>query len=164
MLIHSYFAISFLNIFHSFSRHNILVPFFPRLMGRIGFHIADILFYRLVIYSLPSSHLNACYIPFRCIVTILGNCLILVNITNISYLYTKNPKIYKNVKIIKKTDWKTMQKIVGEKWDPGMNVPFDPVAVKKAAKLKLKLILLGKDLKSFDDFLKKKKFKGSIVE
>ena len=87
-----------------------------------------------------------------------------INMTNIDYLYDKDPKIYKNAKQIEKTDWKGFRKIVGDKWIPGMNVPFDPIAAKEAQKLKLKLVLLGKDLNNFKRFLDAKKFKGSVVE
>lgn len=87
-----------------------------------------------------------------------------VNITNIDYLHDRDPRIYKNAKIIKKTDWQGLRKIVGDKWKPGMNVPFDPIAVKQGQSLKLKLVLLGKNLSNFKKFLDGKKFKGSIVE
>jgi len=87
-----------------------------------------------------------------------------INMTNINYLHDKNPKKYKKTKIIKKTDWKGFRKIVGNKWIPGLNVPFDPVAAKLAQKLKLRLVLIGNNLKNFDNFLKNKKFKGSIVK
>lgn len=87
-----------------------------------------------------------------------------VNITNISYLHDKNPSLYKKTKTIKQTDWKTLRKIIGNKWSPGLNVPFDPVAAQLAQKLKLKLVLVGSDLNNLDNLLKDKKFKGSIVE
>ena len=47
---------------------------------------------------------------------------------------------------------------------PGMNAPFDPIAAKEGQKLKLKLVLLGKNLNNFKKFLDNKKFKGSVVE
>jgi uridylate kinase len=87
-----------------------------------------------------------------------------INMTNIAYLHDKNPSLYKKTRIIKQTDWKTLRKIIGSKWSPGLNVPFDPEAAKLAQKLKLKLILIGSDLKNFDNLLKGKKFNGSVVE
>jgi uridylate kinase len=86
-----------------------------------------------------------------------------INMTNINYLHDKNPEKYKKTKIIKHIDWKGFRKIVGNKWKPGMNVPFDPIAAKQAQKLKLKLVLIGNNLKNFDNLLKGRKFKGSIV-
>ena len=89
---------------------------------------------------------------------------IVINITNVDYLYDKDPTKFKDAQKIEKIDWNGFKKIVGDKWIPGMNVPFDPVATKKAAELKLKLVLLGKDLNNLGNFLDGKKFKGSIVE
>jgi len=86
-----------------------------------------------------------------------------INMTNVDYLYDKNPLTHKNAKKIVCTDWKTLRKLVGDKWVPGMNAPFDPIATKKAAKLKLRLILLGKSLVNLKKFLDKKNFKGSII-
>ncbi len=92
------------------------------------------------------------------------NAKTVINITNIDYLYNKNPLLYKNAKKIDKIDWKGFRKIVGNKWKPGMNVPFDPVAAKEAQKLGLRLILIGKDIKNFKKLLDRNKFKGSFVE
>jgi len=89
---------------------------------------------------------------------------IVVNITNIDYLHDKNPEKFKNTKIIKKIDWKGFRKIVGNKWDPGMSAPFDPVASKIAQHSGMKLILLGRKLKNLKNFLDGKKFEGSVVE
>lgn len=88
----------------------------------------------------------------------------LINITNVSYLHNKNPKKYKNTKIIKQATWQELRKIIGSKWSPGLNTPFDPVAAKLAQKLKLKLYLIGPDLKNLDNLLRNKKFQGSTIE
>jgi uridylate kinase len=87
-----------------------------------------------------------------------------INMTNVEYLHDKDPRKYKNAKKIEKIDWKNFRKIVGDKWTPGLNTPFDPIATKLAQKLKLKLILVGKNMNNFENFLKGKKFKGSVVE
>jgi len=87
-----------------------------------------------------------------------------VNITCIDYLYDKDPRKFKNAKKLMEIDWKGFKKIVGDKWDPGMNVPFDPVASKLAQRLGMKLVLIGNKLDNFKKFLDKKEFKGSVVE
>jgi len=87
-----------------------------------------------------------------------------INITNVPYLYDRDPKENKDAQIIKKTDWKTLRKIVGNKWTPGLNAPFDPEAAKLAQKLKLKLVLIGPDIKNLINLLQNKEFKGSVVE
>jgi len=87
-----------------------------------------------------------------------------INITNIDYLHDKDPRKYKHTKIIKNIDWKGFRKIVGDKWSPGLNAPFDPIASKLGQKLGIKLVLIGKNLNNLKNFLDGKKFKGSIVE
>lgn len=87
-----------------------------------------------------------------------------INMTNIDYLHDKDPRKYKTAKKILNIDWKGFRKIVGNKWSPGLNAPFDPIASKLAQKENMKLILIGKDLKNLKNFLDKKSFKGSVVE
>ena len=57
-----------------------------------------------------------------------------------------------------------LSRTVGDKWIPGMNLPFDPIAAKLAAEIKLKVIILdGKNLKNMKNVLEKKKFIGTII-
>ncbi len=89
-----------------------------------------------------------------------------INLSNIDYVYTKDPKKYKSAKKITKIDWQTFrEEVVGMKWVAGKNVPFDPVASKEAQKLGLKVsILRGTNLKEVDKVISGKKFKGTLVE
>ncbi|MEJ0021222.1 MAG: UMP kinase [Candidatus Doudnabacteria bacterium] len=87
-----------------------------------------------------------------------------LNLSSIDYVYDKNPKTHKNAKPIKNISWKDFRKIVGSKWDPGLNLPFDPVASKLAEKLKLKVIVMnGKKLDNLRNFLAAKQFKGTVI-
>jgi len=89
----------------------------------------------------------------------------LVNLSNIEYVYDKDPNKFKDAKKIEKIKWKEFRKnIVGYKWVPGKNVPFDPIASGLAEKLGLKVsILKGTDLKEVSSVLSGKKFKGTII-
>lgn len=87
-----------------------------------------------------------------------------INMSNIDFLYDKDPNKFKDAIKIKEIDWNGFKKIVGDEWKPGMNTPFDPVATKKAASLGIKLILLGKDIENLKKFLDGNEFKGSMVE
>lgn len=61
-----------------------------------------------------------------------------INLSNIDCVYDKDPKEYPDAKKIIDIDWKTFRKdIVGDVWEPGKNVPFDPIASKTAASLRL---------------------------
>ena len=87
-----------------------------------------------------------------------------INMSNIDYLYNKDPKKYNNAKKIKNISWKQYRKISGNKWKAGLNAPFDPIAAKEAEKSKLKVIIIGKNLRNFENLLQSKKFEGTIIE
>jgi len=86
-----------------------------------------------------------------------------INMTNVPYLYDKDPK-KSNAKPITNTTWKQLRKLVGKKWSPGLNMPFDPIAAKLAEKLKLKLLILGKDINNLKKAIDNKEFKGTIIK
>jgi len=89
---------------------------------------------------------------------------VIVNLSNIPYIYNKDPRRFKNAQPIKNISWRNFRKIIDKKWKPGLNLPFDPLASKLAEKLKLKVIIIkGTDLKNFEKFLKNKNFKGTII-
>jgi uridylate kinase len=89
----------------------------------------------------------------------------IVNLTNIDYVYDKDPRKFKDAKKIEKISWKDFRKIVGDKWDPGLNVPFDPVASKDAEKLKLEVAIInGKSLDNFERYLNNEKFIGTVIK
>ena len=89
---------------------------------------------------------------------------IIINMSNIDYLYDKDPKKYNNAKKIKNISWKEYRKISGNEWKAGLNAPFDPIAAKEAEKSKLKVIIIGKDLRNFENLLQSKKFEGTIIQ
>src|SRR3989339_886212 len=63
------------------------------------------------------------------------------------------------------TNWKFFRKVVGNKWDPGLNSPFDPIASKHAEKLGLKVIIVnGKKLGNLKNVLEGKKYQGTTIE
>jgi len=89
----------------------------------------------------------------------------LVNASNINYVYTADPKKDANAKPLPQLTWSEMQKIVGDSWTPGANLPFDPKAVKTAAKLKLKVSFVkGTDLAEFEKVLSGEEFAGTVVK
>jgi len=87
----------------------------------------------------------------------------IINISNIDYVYDKDPKKFKDAKLIKEISWKNFRKIVGNKWDPGLNVPFDPVASRVAQRLKMRVFIIGKELKNFNALLNGRDFKGTVI-
>ncbi|MDO9231821.1 MAG: UMP kinase [bacterium] len=88
----------------------------------------------------------------------------LINLSNIKYACDKDPKKYPDAKIIKEINWKNFRKIVGNRWDPGLNMPFDPVASKLAQENNLEVIIAeGKNLKNLKNILEEKEFQGTVI-
>ena len=102
-----------------------------------------------------------------CSVTLAKNIGVktIVNLTNINYVYDKDPAKYKNAKAFKEINWKDFRKIVGNKWTPGLSVPFDPRASREAEILKIKVVMInGRKLERLEDFLNKKSFIGTTIQ
>jgi len=88
-----------------------------------------------------------------------------INLSNIDYVYDKDPKKFKTAKKLKEINWRDFRKIVGSKWSPGLSGPFDPIASKKAQDLELKVAIMnGKKLKNLENYIEGKGFKGTIIQ
>jgi len=88
-----------------------------------------------------------------------------INLTNIEYVYDKDPKKFDDAQKIEKISWADFRKIVGDEWDPGLNLPFDPVASRESQKLDLEVaIMKGTDLDNFESYIEGKGFKGTIIK
>ncbi|MEW5805402.1 MAG: UMP kinase [Patescibacteria group bacterium] len=89
----------------------------------------------------------------------------ILNLTNISQVYTQDPKKSSKAKSINKISWKEYRKLIGNKWTPGMNLPFDPVASKAAEKQRLKVVILnGRDFANLNKYFKNQKFLGTVIQ
>lgn len=88
----------------------------------------------------------------------------IINISNIDYVYDKDPRKNKDAKKIKEMSWSDFLKIVGDTWTPGLNSPFDPVASKFCQKEnKTVVILNGNNLSNLNSYLSSKRFKGTKI-
>jgi uridylate kinase len=88
-----------------------------------------------------------------------------INLSNVEYVYDKDPNKFSGAKKIKSLSWKQFFDIIGREWKPGMNVPFDTEAAKLAEKLSLKVVIMkGTDLNNLESFLEGRDFKGSIIK
>lgn len=87
-----------------------------------------------------------------------------VNLSNIDYVYDKDPHVYKNAQAICDMTWKEFRKMVGSVWNPGMNVPFDPVASRLAHHSGIKVAIVnGKNFKNLDRLLRGEDFVGTVI-
>ena len=87
-----------------------------------------------------------------------------INLSNIDSVFDKDPNKHNDAKPLKEISWDDFRKLVGDTWDPGANHPFDPIASKETQKSGLKVVVMdGKDLDNFKNYLDGKEFKGTLV-
>ncbi|GHU13894.1 uridylate kinase [Spirochaetia bacterium] len=88
-----------------------------------------------------------------------------INLSNIEQVYTDDPKKNPAAKPIDSISWDDFRAMVGDEWVPGKNVPFDPVASRRAAGLGLKVICAaGRNLPNLRLILDGKPFLGTTIE
>lgn len=77
---------------------------------------------------------------------------LIVNLSNIDTIYNKDPRQFSDATPIHKMTWTELESMVGTEWSPGMNAPFDPVAVKLAKELGLTVVVASGE--NFDNLHK----------
>lgn len=86
-----------------------------------------------------------------------------VNMSNIDYVYSADPKKDPGARRMETVSWQVFRKLVGDTWDPGMNMPFDPIASKEAERLGLEVDIIGNDMKNFEKLLLGEAFRGTVI-
>ena len=88
----------------------------------------------------------------------------IINLSNISQVYTDDPKKNPDAKPVEFMSWKEFREMIGDSWSPGMNVPYDPIASQLAEKEgQTVLVMNGKNLNSLKQLFTKGEFEGTIL-
>ena len=88
-----------------------------------------------------------------------------INITDVRGLYNKDPKKYRNAKLIPKISFADFLKIANKiKYKAGQHFVLDQIAAKIIKRSKIKTFIIGESLKNFENCLKGKKFVGTRIE
>lgn len=88
----------------------------------------------------------------------------LINLSNIEYVYTADPKQDPSATPIEDITWTEFRKIIPTEWDPGLNTPFDPMAAKAADELGLEVACIdGTKIASLKNYLEEKPFTGTKI-
>lgn len=88
----------------------------------------------------------------------------IINMSNIDQVYDKDPRKFKDARPIDKIGWDDFEVLVGDKWIPGLNTPFDPIATQLAKKMNLNVIILnGKNIRNLEAAIEGKKFLGTVI-
>lgn len=89
----------------------------------------------------------------------------IINLSNINFVYDKDPKKFSDAKAIDKMSWDDFRALFQANWDPGLNSPFDPIAAKEAESLGLEVVIMnGKDIKNLESYLDGKPFVGTVIK
>ncbi len=88
---------------------------------------------------------------------------VVINLSNIDYVYDKDPRKYSDAKKIEKISWSEYRAMIPE-YSPGLNSPFDPIASKEAEESGLEVVIMnGKNLKNLEKYLAREKFMGTVI-
>lgn len=88
----------------------------------------------------------------------------LVNLSNIDYVYTADPKKDPTAQKIERISWHDFRKLIPSEWDPGLSTPFDPVAAREAEALGIEVVVInGARLEELDNYLAGRPFIGTTI-
>jgi uridylate kinase len=87
-----------------------------------------------------------------------------INLSNIDYVYTADPRTDKTAKKIETISWADFRALIPADWDPGLSAPFDPIAAKEAAETNLEVAIINGDKpEALNDYLDGKEFVGTLI-
>lgn len=87
-----------------------------------------------------------------------------INLSNIDYVYDKDPRKHKDAKKITDIAWPVFRTLVGDTWDPGLNAPFDPIASRRCHELGMTAVIMdGNDISNLRKYFRNEKFKGTTI-
>jgi len=88
-----------------------------------------------------------------------------VNLSNIDYVYTDDPRKNPNAQKIEEINWPEFRKLLPEDWDPGLSSPFDPIAAREAETHQLEVAVInGAHLDRLEAYLEDKPFEGTVIK
>lgn len=87
-----------------------------------------------------------------------------INMSNVTGLYTKDPRKYKDAKLIKNISWKEFESIAHARtFKPGQHFIIDQHAATVIRKHKIPAYLIGKSMKQLSNILMEKPFNGTKI-
>ncbi|MFZ2253431.1 MAG: UMP kinase [Minisyncoccia bacterium] len=105
-----------------------------------------------------STDLRAVQIAINCKATKL------MNLSNIDYVYTEDPRKNPEAEKIEDIDWKDFMKLIPTEWNPGLSSPFDPVAARTAQSHNLEVsIVNGESISEIENYLEGRPFVGTKI-
>ncbi|MDR0495701.1 MAG: UMP kinase [Treponema sp.] len=92
------------------------------------------------------------------------NAKTVINLSNIEKVYTADPKKDPSARPLDRVSWEDFRAMVGDTWVPGTNLPFDPVASRRAHEIGLRVICAaGRDLENLKKIILGEEFTGTTI-
>lgn len=89
----------------------------------------------------------------------------IINLTNVNYVFDKNPNDYPDAKPIKEMDWDEFFNILPEDWESGGHAPFGPEAAKIAKEKGFEVaVISGSNIAELSKYLEGKNFDGTLIK
>ena len=87
-----------------------------------------------------------------------------VNLSNISHVYTADPRTDKNAKKITRITWADFRQLIPTDFTPNLSSPFDPEAAKLAEKHQIEVATIhGHNLEALAQYLAGEEFEGTLI-
>ena len=87
-----------------------------------------------------------------------------INLSNIKYVYDKDPNEFDDAEPQHEMTWAQLRSILPTEWSPGLNVPFDPTAAKKAEELGIEVAVMdGRNIENLKNYLSGDEFEGTVI-
>lgn len=87
----------------------------------------------------------------------------LLNLSNVERVYSADPKTDPGARPLDHLSWDAFQALVGTRWTPGANLPFDPIATARAREVGLQVVVLGPSVDNLRRFLEGGPFVGTRI-
>lgn len=75
-----------------------------------------------------------------------GGAQSIINMTNTSYVYDKDPALYPDAVAFEDLTWEAFAELIPKHWSPGLHTPFDPEAAAEAHRSGIEVAIIGKDI------------------
>jgi uridylate kinase len=86
-----------------------------------------------------------------------------INMSNIDYVYNDDPEKNPDAAKLTGISWADFRGLVGDEWDPGLHMPFDPIASRAAEAIGLAVVIIGSDIRNLEKLLKGEPFRGTTI-
>lgn len=88
----------------------------------------------------------------------------LINLSNIDYVYTHDPRTHALAERITDTTWHEFLTLIPSEWSPGLSSPFDPVAAREAEAHDIEVAIInGERIDAIEHYMQNEAFIGTRI-